>query len=87
MEKILEGSHINDHHLDLRGVACPMNFVKTRLKLDKMAEGEVLEVLLDRGEPIESVTASVLSEGHLIESSTMIDQTYHSLRICKSSQP
>ncbi|MDP3509555.1 MAG: sulfurtransferase TusA family protein [Candidatus Melainabacteria bacterium] len=56
--------------LDLRGVACPMNFVKTRLKLDKMATGELLEVLLDSGEPIESVSSSVLSEGHLIESST-----------------
>ena len=58
--------------LDLRGVACPMNFVKTRLKLDKMATGERLEVLLDSGEPIESVSSSVLSEGHLIESSTLI---------------
>ncbi|MFA7337388.1 MAG: sulfurtransferase TusA family protein [Candidatus Obscuribacterales bacterium] len=58
--------------LDLRGVACPMNFVKTRLKLDKMATGELLEVLLDGGEPIESVSSSVLSEGHLIESSTVV---------------
>ena len=58
--------------LDLRGVACPMNFVKTRLKLDKLATGELLEAFLDAGEPIESVTSSVLSEGHLIESSTEI---------------
>mgnify|MGYP003421484451 CR=1 FL=1 len=58
--------------LDLRGVACPMNFVKTRLKLDKMVTGELLEVLLDGGEPIERVSSSVLSEGHLIESSTVV---------------
>jgi TusA-related sulfurtransferase len=32
--------------LDLRGVKCPTNFVKTRLKLDKMAAGEQLTVLL-----------------------------------------
>lgn len=79
------------HKLDLRGVACPMNFVKTRLKLDKMATGEILEVLLDGGEPIESVTSSVLSEGHLIESSTEIEmlskdaQNYHQLIIRKTS--
>lgn len=79
------------HKLDLRGVACPMNFVKTRLKLDKMATGEVVEVLLDGGEPIESVTSSVLSEGHLIESSTEIEMlsadgpNYHQLIIRKSS--
>lgn len=83
--------------LDLRGVACPMNFVKTRLKLDKMATGELLEVLLDSGEPIESVSSSVLSEGHLIESSTLISpqgegqmlsaeqSDYHRLIIRKTS--
>jgi len=75
--------------LDLRGVACPVNFVKTRLRLDKMATGELLEVLLDDGEPIESVTSSVCSEGHLIESSTRIDamgkgRDYHRLIIRKT---
>ena len=37
--------------LDLRGVACPMNFVKTRLFLDKIQEGDLVRVLLDGGEP------------------------------------
>ncbi len=71
--------------LDLRGVACPMNFVKTRLKLDKMSTGERLEVLLDDGEPIESVTSSVRSEGHLIESSAREVDNYHRLIIVKTS--
>ncbi|MBP9089586.1 sulfurtransferase TusA family protein [bacterium] len=72
--------------LDLRGVACPMNFVKTRLKLDKMATGELLEVLLDSGEPIESVSSSVLSEGHLIESSTVVSSQGEG-QILSSEQP
>lgn len=84
MTNSLEDNHGGIYHLDLRGVACPMNFVKTRLRLDKLSEGEVLEVLLDDGEPIESVTASVSSEGHLIESSTRMDQSYHSLIIRKT---
>ncbi len=71
--------------LDLRGVACPMNFVKTRLRLDKMATGELLEVLLDDGEPIESVTSSVTSEGHAVESSTKIEANYHRLIIRKTA--
>ncbi len=62
--------------LDLRGVKCPMNFVKTRLKLDKMAVGEKLAVLLDEGEPVESVSASVQSEGHAIESSDRQESYY-----------
>lgn len=33
-----------DFELDLRGVACPMNFVKTRLFLDKIKEGDLVTV-------------------------------------------
>lgn len=36
--------------LDVRGLACPMPVVKTRLAIDKLAPGEVLRVLAtDRG--------------------------------------
>ena len=38
--------------LDLRGVICPYNFVKTKLRLETMQPGQVLEVFLDDGEPI-----------------------------------
>ncbi len=69
------------HQLDLRGVACPMNFVKTKLRLDKLAGGDLLEVLLDQGEPYESVTESVQAEGHTIEQSKVEDGGFASLRI------
>ena len=52
--------------LDLRGVMCPMNFVKTKLKLESMNEGEVLEIILDSGEPIQNVPKSIKEEGHKI---------------------
>jgi TusA-related sulfurtransferase len=55
-----------DQHLDLKGTPCPLNFVKTKLKLEAMDTGEVLEVFLDDGEPITNVTASVKEEGHQI---------------------
>ncbi len=55
------------YSLDLRGVACPMNFVKTKLQLDKMTTGDWLEVRLDPGEAFENVSSSVQSEGHDIE--------------------
>lgn len=51
---------------DLRGVACPMNFVKTKVELAKMAAGGRLKILLDDGEPIDNVPRSVISEGHSI---------------------
>jgi TusA-related sulfurtransferase len=52
--------------LDLRGVICPYNFVKTKLKLDTMSAGEILAVILDDGEPIKNVPQSVKNEGHTI---------------------
>ena len=52
--------------IDLRGVICPYNFVKTKLKLDTMARGEILAVILDDGEPIRNVPQSVENEGHTV---------------------
>lgn len=51
---------------DLRGVACPMNYVKTKLKLEMMESGERLEVWLDAGEPIKNVPMSLKNDGHLV---------------------
>ncbi len=51
---------------DLRGVACPLNYVKTKLKLEMMDAGERLEVWLDAGEPIKNVPMSLRNDGHKI---------------------
>jgi len=53
-----------DVFLDLSGVLCPMNFVKTKLELEEMDEGQVLEVIIDDGEPVRNVPRSVKAEGH-----------------------
>jgi TusA-related sulfurtransferase len=52
--------------LDLRGVPCPLNWVRARLLLETMAPGESLLVQLDPGEPLESVPASALEDGHAV---------------------
>ncbi len=52
--------------LDLRGVICPYNYVKTKLKLERMTEGEILAVILDNGEPMQNVPRSVTDDGHRI---------------------
>jgi TusA-related sulfurtransferase len=54
--------------MDLRGTPCPINFVRTKLKLEQMTEGALLEVWLDPGEPIEQVPDSLTMEGYKIES-------------------
>lgn len=55
-----------DAELDLRGVVCPINFVKTKLRLEEMDAGQLLEVILDAGEPIANVPRSIKEEGHKI---------------------
>lgn len=55
---------------DYSGVACPMNFVKTKMDLAQMKSGEVLEIILDDGAPIDNVPKSVQGEGHTIASTT-----------------
>jgi len=49
---------------DLRGVVCPMNFVKAKIALEDLAKGATLRLLLDDGEPVRNVPTSLSSEGH-----------------------
>ena len=55
-----------DVELDLRGVICPYNFVKTKLKLETMEPGQTLAVILDDGDPIQNVPRSVSDDGHTV---------------------
>ncbi len=50
--------------IDLRGVCCPTNFVKAKLALELVDEGEVVEFLLDDGESVKNVPRSLKGEGH-----------------------
>ena len=65
--------------LDLRGVICPYNFVKTKLTLETLKQGQVLSVLLDDGDPIRNVPRSVENEGHTVLSQERVDQAYRVL--------
>ena len=71
--------------LDLRGVACPMNFVKTKLFLDKLPAGDSVTVFLDEGEPVESVSSSISAEGHHIELCQMQEAGYFRVVIRKKA--
>jgi tRNA 2-thiouridine synthesizing protein A len=68
-----------DTELDLRGVICPYNFVKTKLKLEAMKHGEILSVLLDDGDPIRNVPRSVSNEGHTILAQDRVEGSYRVL--------
>jgi sulfite reductase (ferredoxin) len=74
-----------DATLDLKGVACPMNYVKTKLKLETMPAGATLAVILDDGAPIENVPKSVSNDGHeVMVNEPMDDGAHHRIVIRKA---
>ena len=61
----MDGQKI-DSRLDISADVCPITFVKTKLQLEQMKKGEILEVILNPGEPIKNVPRSIKDEGHKI---------------------
>ena len=56
----------SDHAIDITGEVCPMTFVRTKLKLERMQTGEVLSVRLIGEEPLRNVPRAAREDGHAI---------------------
>jgi TusA-related sulfurtransferase len=57
---------VPDASLDLRQDVCPITYVRTKLKLESMAQGAVLEILLSPDEAVRGVPRSAQEDGHRI---------------------
>ncbi len=55
-----------DHDIDITGEVCPMTFVRTKLRLERMQPGEILAVRLRGDEPLRNVPRAARDEGHAI---------------------
>ncbi|MBP5554956.1 MAG: sulfurtransferase TusA family protein, partial [Lachnospiraceae bacterium] len=55
-----------DDSIDITDVTCPITFVKTKVALEELDEGQILQVHLNSGEPAENVPRSIREEGHEI---------------------
>ncbi|MDI6731354.1 MAG: sulfurtransferase TusA family protein [Candidatus Margulisbacteria bacterium] len=62
--------------IDLRGVSCPLNYVKVKLKLEELGFGQELEILLSDGEPIINVPRSAKEDGNKILEVEKIDDYF-----------
>lgn len=51
-------------YLDLRGVLCPSNAVRSRLVLSSLPDGFHIKIALDDGAPIENVPQALVADGH-----------------------
>ncbi len=52
--------------LDITDVVCPVTFVKVKVALEELDEGQILSIRLTDGEPVQNVPRSVKEEGHQI---------------------
>ena len=55
-----------DDTVDITDVVCPMTFVKAKVALEELDDGEILAVRMNDGEPVQNVPRSIKEEGHQI---------------------
>ena len=61
-----ERKSMTDKQIDLKGEVCPMTFVKSKLALEEMKVGQVLEVIIDYAGSVENVPKSMEEQGHQV---------------------
>lgn len=55
-----------DNQVDITDVVCPVTFVKAKVALEELDDGEILAVRMNDGEPVQNVPRSIKEEGHQI---------------------
>ena len=55
-----------DRTLDIKGQVCPLTFVRSKLAIEKMAVGEVLEIIVDHQPAALNVPRSMEHEGQTV---------------------
>ena len=55
-----------DDTVDITDVVCPVTFVKAKVALEELEEGQVLFIRMNEGEPVQNVPRSIKDEGHQI---------------------
>ncbi len=69
--------------IDITREVCPMTYVRTKLKLETLGPGEVLEVLLRGSEPLKNVPRSARDEGHEVLALEPLENGVHRLLVRK----
>ena len=55
-----------DDIVDVTDVVCPVTFVKAKVAIEELGDGQILAVHLNDGEPVQNVPRSLKDEGHQI---------------------
>jgi TusA-related sulfurtransferase len=68
---------------DITDVVCPMTFVKTKVALEALEDGQILELRLNGGEPMQNVPRSLKDEGHKVSEVNQAEDGTYVLKIVK----
>jgi tRNA 2-thiouridine synthesizing protein A len=68
--------------LDLRGVKCPLSWAHAKVRLERMARGEVLELTIDDPRGARDIPSAAEAEGHAVLEITQTESEWR-LRIEK----
>jgi TusA-related sulfurtransferase len=63
------------YYLDITKDHCPMTFVKTKIELNKLQKGDILNVSVIEGEPLENIPRSAVEQGLKVLSVKRNDDT------------
>ncbi|MBQ8139508.1 MAG: sulfurtransferase TusA family protein [Lachnospiraceae bacterium] len=55
-----------DEEVDITDKVCPLTFVKAKVALDELDEGQIIAIRMNDGEPVQNVPRSIKDEGHRI---------------------
>ena len=69
--------------VDITDVVCPVTFVKAKVALDELDEGDILSIRLNDGEPVQNVPRSLKEEGHKVLKLTQNDDGTYQLIVQK----
>ena len=66
-----------DDTVDITDVVCPVTFVKAKVALEELDDGQILAIRMNDGEPVQNVPRSIKEEGHqILKLNTNDDGTY-----------
>ena len=66
-----------DETIDITDVVCPITFVKAKVALDELEDGQIISIRMNDGEPVQNVPRSIKEEGHqILKLIDNLDNTY-----------
>lgn len=73
-----------DDQVDITDVVCPITFVKAKVALEELDEGQILSIRMNDGEPVQNVPRSIKEEGHQVLKLTSNEDGTYTLFVRKA---